>query len=60
MRRLAGLGMAAILLEVDEENAPARRLYARAGFYAVGRRPGYYRNPAAGGGTALLLRRDLA
>jgi ribosomal-protein-alanine N-acetyltransferase len=43
------------LLEVGEDNTPARRLYARAGFREVGRRPGYY----AGGKAALVLRRDL-
>jgi Fur family ferric uptake transcriptional regulator len=40
---------------VDEQNTPARRLYARAGFREVGRRPGYY----SGGKGALVLRRDL-
>src|SRR5262249_46068855 len=42
LRKLAGLGSRAVFLEVDEDNAPARRLYARAGFREVGRRPGYY------------------
>jgi ribosomal-protein-alanine N-acetyltransferase len=55
LRRLAGLGLRAVFLEVDEDNEPARRLYARAGFREVGRRPGYY----AGGKGALVLRRDL-
>ena len=32
LRRLAGLGLRAVFLEVDEDNTPARRLYARAGF----------------------------
>lgn len=59
LRRLAGLGASAVFLEVDEDNQPARRLYQRAGFRKVGRRPGYYQhgNRAA---TALVLRRDLA
>jgi ribosomal-protein-alanine N-acetyltransferase len=59
LRRLAGLGVRSVFLEVDEHNEPARRLYRRAGFREVGRRPGYYqqsRDPAA---TALVLRRDL-
>jgi len=59
LRRLAGLGARAVFLEVDEHNAPALRLYQRAGFRNVGRRPNYY----AGGGkpsAALVLRRDLA
>ena len=55
LRRLAGLGARTVFLEVGEHNAPARRLYRRAGFYEVGRRHGYY----DGGATALMLRRDL-
>jgi ribosomal-protein-alanine N-acetyltransferase len=55
LRRLAGLRLRAVFLEVDEDNKPARRLYARAGFREVGRRPGYY----SGGKSALVLRRDL-
>ena len=60
LRRLAGLGARAVFLEVDESNAVAVRLYARAGFREVSRRPNYY--PGAGGktATALVLRRDLA
>ncbi len=60
LRRLAGLGAGAVFLEVDEDNQPARRLYARAGFREVGRREGYY--PGAGGkaAAALVLRRDLS
>ena len=57
LRRLAGLGLRAVFLEVDEGNTPARRLYARAGFREVGRRPGYYAQ--SGGKGALVLRRDL-
>jgi [ribosomal protein S18]-alanine N-acetyltransferase len=56
LRRLAGLGARAVFLEVDGKNAPAGRLYRKAGFYEVGRRQGYY----AGGATALVLRRDLS
>jgi ribosomal-protein-alanine N-acetyltransferase len=55
LRSLAGLGARAVFLEVDEHNAPARRLYDGAGFREVGRREGYY----AGGAAALVLRRDL-
>ena len=59
LRRLAGLGARAVFLEVDEHNKPAIKLYDRAGFREISRRPNYY--PAAGGGTAaaLVLRRDL-
>ena len=48
-----------MFLEVDEDNTAASRLYDRAGFREVGRRPGYY--PGAGGkaAAALVLRRDL-
>jgi ribosomal-protein-alanine N-acetyltransferase len=59
MRRLAGLGVRAIFLEVDEDNIPARRLYDRAGFREVGRRPGYYQQASGNAATALVLRRDL-
>jgi ribosomal-protein-alanine N-acetyltransferase len=55
LRRLAGLGVRSVFLEVGERNAPACRLYRRAGFHEVGRRQGYYE----GGATALVLRRDL-
>jgi ribosomal-protein-alanine N-acetyltransferase len=56
LRRLAGLGARTVFLEVDEKNAPAGRLYRKAGFYDVGRRQGYYE----GGAAALILRRDLS
>jgi ribosomal-protein-alanine N-acetyltransferase len=60
LRRLAGLGARAVFLEVDEDNAPARRLDARAGFREVGRRAGYYQRTDGNGAAALVLRRDLA
>lgn len=58
--RLAGLGQRTVFLEVDEHNTPAIRLYTRAGFREVARRPNYY--PLADGKTAaaLVLRRDIA
>ena len=59
LRRLAGLGANAVFLEVDEDNEPARRLYQRAGFREVGRRPGYYQQGRDKAATALVLRRDL-
>ncbi len=55
LRRLAGLGVRTVFLEVDKHNAPATRLYRQAGFYEVGQRQGYYDSGAA----ALVLRRDL-
>jgi ribosomal-protein-alanine N-acetyltransferase len=59
MGRLAASGVRRLLLEVDEGNAAARNLYARAGFYEVGRRQGYYQQ-GSGAGSALVLCRDLA
>ena len=59
MRRLAGLGVRAIFLEVGKNNAPAVSLYRRAGFTEVGRRPGYYPQGRDGPMAALVLRRDL-
>ena len=49
LRRLAGLGVRAVFLEVGEDNVPARRLYRRAGFREVGRREGYYPGQAGEG-----------
>ncbi len=60
LRRLAGLGATAVFLEVDEDNAPARRLYDRARFRDVGRRPAYYARGTQPPANALVLRRDLA
>jgi [ribosomal protein S18]-alanine N-acetyltransferase len=54
LRRLAGLGVRSVFLEVGENNASARALYRRAGFHEVGQRQGYY----GGGVAALVLRRD--
>jgi ribosomal-protein-alanine N-acetyltransferase len=59
MRRLAGLGVRTIFLEVDDDNMPARRLYARSAFRQVGRRDGYYPRQSNAAGAALVLRRDL-
>jgi [ribosomal protein S18]-alanine N-acetyltransferase len=55
LRRLAGLGVRRVFLEVGEHNRPAGRLYRNAGFTEVGRRKAYYDD----GATALILRRDL-
>lgn len=46
-------------LEVAEDNAPARALYARAGYREVGRRPAYYARKDAPAAAALVLSRDL-
>ena len=57
---LAGRGVRTIFLEVEENNAPARRLYDRAGFGVVGRRERYYQQPGGEQLNALLMRRDLS
>ena len=57
---LAGKGARTIFLEVEENNAPARRLYERAGFSVVGRRDRYYRQAGGEQLNALLMRRDLS
>jgi len=60
MRRLAGYGVNSLYLEVDEHNAPARRLYAGLGFAEVGRRDGYYAQASRAAAAALVLRRELS
>ena len=57
---LAGHGIRSIFLEVEENNAPARRLYDWAGFGVVGRRERYYKQPDGEQLNALLMRRDLS
>ena len=59
LRRLAGIGVHRVFLEVDEGNLPARKLYARAGFRDVGRREAYYSDQRGRNAAALVLRRDL-
>lgn len=49
-------GAAEAFLEVSEVNAPARALYAAAGWGEAGRRPRYYGD----GSDALVLRKPLA
>jgi len=57
---LAGRGARTVFLEVEENNQPARRLYARAGFTVAGRRERYYRQPGGEQLNAVLMRRDLS
>jgi [ribosomal protein S18]-alanine N-acetyltransferase len=59
LRRLAGLGARTVFLEVDEHNNPALRLYHRAGFSEVARRPNYYPGTGGKAAAALVLRRNL-
>jgi [ribosomal protein S18]-alanine N-acetyltransferase len=53
LREAAHRAVPAILLEVRESNVVARRVYEKIGFSEVGRRLGYYQNPAE---DALLLK----
>jgi ribosomal-protein-alanine N-acetyltransferase len=57
--RLVALGVRTVFLEVDENNAPALRLYRRSGFVEVGRREGYYPSDSGRPAAALVLRRNL-
>ena len=57
---LAGRGVRAVFLEVEENNQPARRLYERGGFAIVGRRERYYREANGEQLNAVLMRRDLS
>lgn len=54
----AAQGVESVFLEVDEGNAPARRLYEKFGFTAVGRRKGYYGSST--GADAIVMRLDLS
>ncbi|MBE7218714.1 MAG: GNAT family N-acetyltransferase [Caulobacteraceae bacterium] len=54
----AALGGDALFLEVAQDNAPARALYAACGFREAGRRRGYYARTAGPPVDALVLRRD--
>jgi ribosomal-protein-alanine N-acetyltransferase len=59
LEALHAQGVRAVFLEVGLTNAPARRLYERAGFVEMGRRRGYYQNPAGLNEDAVTLRRTL-
>lgn len=53
--RLKKKGIKQIFLEVRAGNEPAKALYAKAGFEAVGRRKNFYRKPAE---DALIMRKE--
>jgi [ribosomal protein S18]-alanine N-acetyltransferase len=57
---LAGRGVRTVLLEVEENNQPALRLYKGAGFSVAGRRERYYPQASGEQLNALLMRRDLS
>jgi ribosomal-protein-alanine N-acetyltransferase len=46
LERAADAGVERVFLEVRESNYPARALYEKCAFVELGRRPGYYREPA--------------
>lgn len=48
-------GATRLFLEVAQDNAAARALYARTGFIEAGRRPGYYSRPDGHRQDALIL-----
>ena len=54
-----GLGARQLFLEVGENNAAARRLYASMGWQINGRRPGYYRSANGQAVDALIMARVL-
>lgn len=57
--RLKQAGCARILLEVAEDNAPARALYTAAGYRPVGRRKDYYASPRGPRVSAEVLAKTL-
>jgi ribosomal-protein-alanine N-acetyltransferase len=57
--RARAQGATRALLEVAEDNAPARALYAAHGYEEAGRRRAYYARKGAAAAAALVLSRDL-
>ena len=53
-------GAASAFLEVAEDNAAARALYAAQGFAELGRRPAYYARPDGTRIAAIVMQRALA
>ena len=58
-REAVARGAYTAFLEVAEDNAPARALYARAGWMEAGRRIAYYARISAAPVDALILRKAL-
>lgn len=67
LRQLYALRIAALFLEVEENNEAAKKLYLKMGFKQVGKRQNYYSQISGhisglddgAGGSALVMRRDL-
>jgi len=59
LARLQAAGARRVVLEVDEDNVPALRLYARFGFSEIGARPAYYARRDGTRGAAKVLARPL-
>ena len=59
LQRLHAERARSLFLEVDEENAPALKLYGRLRFAEVGRRPAYYADAHGRRTSALVLKRAL-
>jgi ribosomal-protein-alanine N-acetyltransferase len=59
LARVAAAGARRIVLEVDEDNAPALALYRRFGFEEVATRPAYYPRRDGTRGAAKVLARAL-
>lgn len=55
IQKLTEQGSHSLMLEVRASNEPAKSLYAKIGFIAVGIRKNYYRNPRE---DALILRKE--
>lgn len=58
-RSLTNSGVKRLFLEVADDNAGARALYAKCGFKETGRRKGYYTRPGAAAVDALVLSKTL-
>lgn len=56
---LPAVDVSELFLEVAEDNAAARALYAATGFAEAGRRRGYYPRHGRAAADALILRRSL-
>ena len=55
VEELKAAGSRCLTLEVRASNEAAKSLYEKLGFFQVGRRPNYYRNPKE---DALILRKE--